>query len=52
MVTISATLAKLKGIEETGFYINKKWGDKIVEVKGISKRVSMFKLAVGKNTKI
>ncbi len=26
----------------TGFYINKKWGDKIVEVRGISERVSML----------
>ncbi len=36
----------------TGFYINKKGGNKIVEVKGISKRVIMLKLDMSKNTKI
>lgn len=32
-----------------GFYINKKWGDKVVEVKGISERMAVLQLAIDKD---
>ncbi len=41
-----------RGYRSTGFYIHKRWVERVTEIKGILERISLLKLEFGKKVKM